>query len=253
MPSEGEKAGTDLASSFTDLMTSLAVIFILLLVAAVSIEQRALREKQQKLDQEVNGTEGRRQDLTEQLKKAFPELKITEDPNDPLGVLIIPPRWLQGFQIKSPDLPAGADDYLQGFAPRLAKVVCDPGVRSELSIVTVEGHADTTGKDAYNLGLSTKRSMQVVETSLTAVDSPSSAVSPGDQACFAKLLTASGRGRSEPITDKWGHEDREASRRVIFKVRIKSVEERNSLTLGYRESAAATKASTADLHGTAQY
>jgi outer membrane protein OmpA-like peptidoglycan-associated protein len=254
MPPRGENASRDLASSFTDLMTSLAVIFILLLVAAVSIEQKALKIKQQELDQEVNGTQNRRQNLAKQLKKAFPDLKIMEDPNDPLGVLIIPPGKLQGFQFGSSNLPPGAADYLESLAPRLAKVVCDPEVKKELSIVTVEGHADTIGKDAPNLRVSAGRSLQVVETSLNAVDSPSSSVSLTDQVCFAKLLTASGRGRSDPIMDnKSGREDREASRRVIFKVRIKSVEERNSLVTADRESAAVIHVSTANLNGTTQH
>ena len=259
MPARAESASASLASSFTDLMTSLAVIFILLLVAAVSIEQKALKEKQKALQEkqaqlafQMRGTQNRRVDVMAALKKALSgvDLDTEEDPIDPFGVLLIPPRKLEGFEWKRADLPSGARDYLENFAPRLADVVCGSSLNSELSLVTVEGHADLSGQDAYNLGLSTKRSMQVVETCLQAVDSQSTAVPSDTQACFAKLLTASGRGRSEPIMVR-GVEDPERSRRVIFKVRIKTLEEKNLLISAARRSALADSSSvTIEHHGT---
>jgi hypothetical protein len=39
-------------------------------------------------------------------------------------------------------------------------------------------------------------------------------------------LSATGRGKAEPIRDKEGIEDPEKSRRVVFKIRVRSFEEK---------------------------
>jgi outer membrane protein OmpA-like peptidoglycan-associated protein len=225
MSAPGETASASLASSFTDLMTSLAVIFVLLLVAAVSIEQKALHEKQEQLAFRLRGAQDRRLVVEEKLRDGLKglDLEIEDDLEDPYGVYLIPPRKLEGFELDRHELPTGASDYLTNFAPKLAEVVCAPSLNPELSLVTVEGHADSSGTDAHNLNLSTQRSMEVVKTCLQAVDS---VLPDWTQDCFAKLLTASGRGKSEPIKVH-GIEDSGRSRRVVFRVRIKTLEEKN--------------------------
>jgi hypothetical protein len=46
------------------------------------------------------------------------------------------------------------------------------------------------------------------------------------RACFLTFLSASGRGSSEPMLDADGKEDKMRSRRVVFKIRVRSLEQR---------------------------
>jgi hypothetical protein len=63
--------------------------------------------------------------------------------------------------------------------------------------------------------------MAVVQESL-AILSPD----PILRACFLTFLAASGRGSSEPFRDPTGKEDKARSRRVVFKIRVRSLEQR---------------------------
>ena len=49
--------------------------------------------------------------------------------------------------------------------------------------------------------------------------------------CFLKFLSASGRGSEELVLTNDGKEDPEKSRRVIFKIRVRSMEQRRVVTL----------------------
>jgi outer membrane protein OmpA-like peptidoglycan-associated protein len=224
-----EESSNNLASSFTDLMTSLAVIFILLLVASVNNQHQELSSMRNKLAQRTKSVKDRREDLMKKLKAELvpqlPNLQIEEDPKDPFGVLVIPPKKLEGFAKDHSDLPADAEGYLSNFAPKLAAVVCSDLLRSELSSVVVEGHADSSGSDEHNLRLSVARSMMVVSDSLGAVGPIGATMNQATIDCFAHLLTTSGRGKGEVLTIN-GVEDRERSRRVVFKVRLKTLEEK---------------------------
>ena len=44
--------------------------------------------------------------------------------------------------------------------------------------------------------------------------------------CYLDKLSASGRGSSEPVLDANNEEDRARSRRVQFKIRVRSLEQR---------------------------
>ena len=45
--------------------------------------------------------------------------------------------------------------------------------------------------------------------------------------CFRDLLSASGRGSAEPILTELAEEDKERSRRVVFKIRVRSLEQQH--------------------------
>jgi outer membrane protein OmpA-like peptidoglycan-associated protein len=237
-----EESSNSLASSFTDLMTSLAVIFILLLVASINNQHQELSSMRDKLAQRTKSVKDRREELMKKLKAELvpqlPNLQIEEDPKDPFGVLVIPPKKLEGFEKDHSDLPVEAEGYLNNFAPKLASVVCSVPLRYELSSVVVEGHADSSGTDEHNLRLSVDRSMMVVSDSLRAVGPTGASMSQLTIDCFAHLLTTSGRGKGETLTTN-GVEDRERSRRVVFKIRLKTLEEKE-LEAGEHVVAAAT-------------
>ena len=87
--------------------------------------------------------------------------------------------------------------------------------------IVIEGHTDSTGSDERNLPLSQERSLRVVQESLRILNAGSQ-----DRSCFLELLSATGRGSVDRILDQEGKEDMNRSRRVIFKIRVRSLERR---------------------------
>ncbi len=91
----------------------------------------------------------------------------------------------------------------------------------------VEGHTDSTGTDEHNLQLSQERSLAVVQHTLDILGHDE----PEDTACFLDFVSANGRGSKEPIRDVNGNEDKDRSRRVVFKIRVRSLEQREFQTV----------------------
>jgi outer membrane protein OmpA-like peptidoglycan-associated protein len=199
-----------MASSFTDLMASLMVIFILLFVATLSNAAK------------------RRETTTEillgALKSALAaggmdEGGIRKDDHDPYAVVIVMPEDLL-FRRGEWIVEKNGQAYLRKMIPVLSGIVCSGELRNKVGSVVVEGHTDNVWSGAMphdadgpqlNLELSQKRSMDVVRWSLVAL-----AIGP-ERDCFRRLLSASGRGQEELLPDMSGDDSRQ--RRVVFKIR----------------------------------
>lgn len=203
-----------LSNSFTDLMTSIAVIFILLLCASLYNTQ--------------SEGEASRNSVLQELQKELKEfsktgVEVRSDPKDPLGLLILVPEGLLEFQVDRADIPPRGEVFLRSFMPRLSKVICSDKFMKEINSIVVEGHTDSTGTDQYNWELSQRRSMAVVRSSLNVLDG---ANARGERGHFLHFLSASGRGKAEPVLDDSGEENRALSRRVVFKIRVRSLEQK---------------------------
>ncbi len=238
MAADSEGAG--LGSSMTDLMTSLAVIFILLLVASYNDGQEELDEQkgalaetavklgkaEQELLDKQSRTDTNRSELLVALQKALEsfaaqEIRVTPDPRDPLSLLVIVPEVLLKFALNEDKIPQNGVEFLGKFIPRLAETVCT--FKEEISAIVIEGHTDRSGTDAINLPLSQARSMAVVRESLDVLGKIT--VEPGNASlsdCFLDLLSASGRGSREPRSATRPQDNR----RVEFKIRVRSLEQR---------------------------
>lgn len=227
-----EEGASGLSSSFTDLMTSLAVIFILLLVALSNNRQEELKEQKIKyedlqriLKEKEEKSRDLRKELLTALKLEMRELaergvEVREDVKDPLGLLVVVPEGLLNFGHGQSEIPDAGTAFLDVFIPRLARSAC--AYRKELNSIVVEGHTSSAGPEELNLQLSQERSFAVVRHSLATL-----AASEGqEQECFLDLLSASGRGERD-LFYRDGVEDEAKSRRVVFKLRVRSFEQRN--------------------------
>jgi multidrug efflux pump subunit AcrA (membrane-fusion protein) len=163
-----DSEGTGLASSLTDLMTSLAVIFILLLVASHNNEQQELEAQQDDLasqQQVLARTQAEldeaRRELAEAkektgttrnqillaLQKALESfraegVRAETDHRDPLGLLVIVPEDLLKFALDDARIPLGGIRFLNRFIPTLALTVCSDDFKGEISAIVIEGHTD---------------------------------------------------------------------------------------------------------------
>jgi flagellar motor protein MotB len=204
-------SGTDhLAHSFTDLMTSLMVIFILLLLVFLK-NKAAVNE---------TVTNSLLNDLKQQLaKQQFRDKDIQLDRKDRYTIVVDIPDQLMTFKTNESELKPEGEAFLRSRAPILSTILCSGKYRDALESVIVEGHSDSTPyrgttlaeSQQLNLKLSQDRSMEVVKKTLLYLQGM-----PNERGCFLEKLSATGRGEQdlETTADK--------SRRVVFKIRINS-------------------------------
>lgn len=209
---EDQNSIDHLSSSLTDLMTSLMVIFILLLL--VFVHRTAGK------DAAVTDVLLKRllHDLTPQ---GFSDKTIKRDPRDRNAILVIVPDRLMNFAVGKSNLQPEGEQFLKTYIPSFAQILCADEFRANIESIVVEGHTDThpyTGFTAeesenLNLKLSQDRSMVVVKNALADLSGM-----PSERGCFLEKLSASGRGEQEQEATP------EESRRVILKIRVKVVE-----------------------------
>src|SRR5437660_49330 len=157
MATDSKNSSGSLASSLTDLMTSLMVIFVLLLVATLN---NASAEGENTRNLILDSLKLDLQDFARQ------GVRVEKDPADPLGLLVLVPEGLLNFAIDKTEIPEGGVQFLSDFAPRLARTACSDKYRKEISSIVVEGHTDSSGTDEHNLQLSQQRSLSVVQRTL---------------------------------------------------------------------------------------
>jgi outer membrane protein OmpA-like peptidoglycan-associated protein len=205
------RTSTDhLSSSLTDLMTSLAVIFILLLVAK-------LNNQATRTERSMTYVQGQLED-----RKLFSGGEKMRRDGDVLVVAI--PQELMSFKQATAehggaDLSAQGKEYLRATIPKLAAVLCRDEVRRRIDTILVEGHSDKKGfglgseqaDKQENLKLSQQRSMSVV--------AESSSILGTNRSCFLDLLSATGRGDARPLNVKDIYSPE--NRRVELRIRVK--------------------------------
>lgn len=192
------------SSGVTDLMTSLAVIFILLFAAYVNRVQESPESHAQ--DPPSPREEG------QQLNR--PLLKHEDRKPEVLAVSI--PDVALNFDFGESTLLPPAEAFLSETMPHYAAMVCAQGGK-EVEAFVIEGYTDDLGDDIRNLRLSQERSFAVLAKSVEVVREKL----PWAYECFLQKATANGRGRQNLLRDAAGDADRERSRRVMFKIHLR--------------------------------
>ena len=190
----------------TDLMTSLAVIFILLFTAYVSRSYESPKQ--------VLGTVEEIQTVLREQFKRF-DLVLEADPGDPRVFRIIVPEELLNFEFGNSHLSAAAQQFLSETMPLYAEALCGP-LGDKIDSLVIQGHTDDRGSDLLNWRLSQERALNVMAKGLEVIQ----AVHPWAYECFQEKASASGRGRQDLIYEDPGVPNRDKSRRVIFKLRV---------------------------------
>ncbi len=202
------------ANGLTDLMTSLVMVFILLFVAFITQTSTGAQAELQTNKEEVQTV------LRDHLSRLG--LSLNADPRDPLTLMIVVPENLLTFEFGRNRLSDQAGRFLEEAMPFYAAAVCGP-LRDTIDSLAIQGHTDDRGSDAYNLRLSQERSLAVMVKGLEVIQERM----PFAYQCFQEMTTASGRGRQELVVDHANRVNREKSRRVIFKIRLRSTEQRH--------------------------
>ncbi|ULA69664.1 MAG: OmpA-like domain-containing protein [Nitrospira sp.] len=209
----------------TDLMTSLAVIFILLFSAYVTKVSET--EPQTKVKAPVqapdrNVAKSTTEDMKGVLRDHFQrfDLSLDADPADPNVVRIVVPDALLNFEFGKGTLSSVADQFLVDAMPTYAGLLCG-AMRDRIDSLVIEGHTDDRGSDIYNLKLSQERSLNVMVKGLEVIKDSA----PWAYRCFHEKTSASGRGRQDLVLDQSRVLNRDKSRRVVFKIRLRSTDQ----------------------------
>ncbi len=209
VPGLDREAESSAAHGVTDLMTSLAVIFILLLAAYVTRE-----EPPRSPDLSVAGPPM----MAMQTQLPPHRTAVIVQSPDPDVLNIVVPDTMLNFEFgKSALLPSG-ETFLSETMPSYAAMICGAEGKRVASFV-IEGHTDDRGDELHNLKLSQERSFAVMVKALEIIRLQL----PSAYDCFQKKTSANGRGEQDLIFDEEGLVDRGQSRRVVFKIYLHPV------------------------------
>ncbi len=199
--------------SFSDLMASILIIFILLFVYKLVEYQASLSEKEQQI-QELTST---RVKIIEMLQEEFEKENIDINIDPKTGTIKLNESIL--FDTSKSELKKEGKEFAKKFIPIYVKILLgNEEVRSQLSQIIIEGHTDDVGSYMSNLKLSQDRTLSVAKFLL---DDEFDYKYKKD---LQEYITLNGRSYSDPILDKNGKINRDASRRVEIKFRLKEEE-----------------------------
>lgn len=202
-----------LSSSLTDLMTSLMVIFILLLL--VFVQRTGAKDPAAAARLLV--------ELERQLKPGAPDSPTIKQEQN--RILLIAPERLMSFESGKYLLSEKGKNFLVEKLPPIAGILYDKRFREGIESIVVEGHSDQERFRGLppdesrnrNLELSQERAMEVVKTALADLKTTSS----DEQRWFVSKLSASGRGQEDcsAATDA-----QDECRQVRFVIRVRAVD-----------------------------
>lgn len=215
-PPISHQDGSTVTHGMTDLMTSLTVIFMLLFASYVTKVSESEPKEPRPTEQGARKTET---DIRGALKDHFQRfaLSLETDPTDAHLLRIVVPDALLNFEFDKGTLSDAAERFLDEAMPTYAMLLCG-SLRDRIDSLVIEGHTDDRGTDIHNLKLSQERSLNVMVKGLEVIQR----AVPWAYGCFHEKTSASGRGRQDLVYHEGLLPDRDKSRRVIFKIRLRS-------------------------------
>ena len=199
--------------SFSDLMASVLIIFILLFVYNLIAYEESMNETE-KMIQELTST---RMKIITMLQEEFDkeDIDIIIDPKT--GAIQLNESIL--FDSGKSQLKDEGKLFAEKFIPIYVKILLgNDEIKSQISQIIIEGHTDDVGGYLYNLKLSQERSLSVAQFLIN----PEFDYKYKNE--MEKYLTINGRSYSEPILNSDGSINKDASRRVEIKFRLKEEE-----------------------------
>ncbi len=216
MAEEENEKEIDFNSSMTDLMTSLMIMFILLLVVLFN----HIGEKGKQI-RDVMAAELRDEILNNESTNSMKNLKIVADEKDPLS-FIVNIDEASGLKFDSNDakLQKQSKEKLDATYKTMVNYICKAENKKNIDSIQIIGYTDKNPVKADpkfgNLSLSQDRALTVLKEGLYLFG-----MNSNEGKCLRELASINGRGMED-----LKNSDAE-SRRVEIKIRIKSAEQQN--------------------------
>ena len=183
--------------------------------AALDEKTALLKDQQEQIDQII----GVKADVIEALKKEFSKNNIDVNIDAQTGALTLQSNVL--FNYDESDLSDAGKTALEQILPIYCKVLLQDDYKAYLAEIIIDGYTDTDGDYSYNLQLSQQRSLAVAQYLLDIQGNFLSSDQSGD---LQQFLTVNGHSMANPVLDADGNVDKDASRRVEIKFRLKDDE-----------------------------
>lgn len=203
--------------SYSDMMAALLLMFILIM-SLVMLNSMSQNEKGIRQQEEIDKIVGIRTEIIEDLKKAFENSDMGITVDEKTGAITFDSNIL--FDKGKSDLKPEGETFMKKFFPLYISVLMSDKNRNNISEIIVEGHTDSDADYMYNLDLSQKRAYSVVNYCLK---DNSQVLNDEERKYMRKIMTANGKSYSDVIIEN-GKENKDASRRVEIKFRLKEDE-----------------------------
>lgn len=181
----------------------------------LSEQEKTMAQQQEQLDQ-IIGVKAR---IIEELSKAFENSNMTVTVDQETGSIILDSSIL--FDVGRSELKNEGQRFLDNFLPTYFNVLLSEEISPYISEIIIEGHTDTTGSYMTNLKLSQERALSV---SSYIFDTYASYMPEVEIERLRYMVTANGRSWNDLVYFDDGTENKDASRRVEFKFRLKDDE-----------------------------
>ena len=188
--------------------------------ASLNEKTSLLATQQKKIDNII----GVKADVIEALQKEFSKNNVSVDIDAQTGALTLNANVL--FDYDKSELTDEGKQELADILPIYCKVLLQKDYKKYLAEIIIDGYTDTDGDYDYNLELSQKRSLAVAQY-LTEIRE--NFLSSDEISELQNYLTVNGHGSANPVLDSDGNVDKDASRRVEVKFRLKDDEMINEL------------------------
>ena len=136
------------------------------------------------------------------------------------------------FDYDQAELTDSGKQALEQILPIYCKVLLQDDYKDYLAEIIIDGYTDTDGDYSYNLQLSQQRSLAVAQY---LIDIQGNFLNDEQSQELEKYLTVNGHSMANPVLDANGNVDKDASRRVEVKFRLKDeemIDELNQLLSG---------------------
>lgn len=199
--------------SFTDLLTTILLCFMLIFIIMMVIKSLQIEEMKETLDQIM----GVRAKLVKELRVEFTDSSHGIEVDEKTGAIIFDTEIL--FAYDDAELKKESFTFLDEFIPRYLDVLLESGYEDYVAEIIIEGHTDQDGDYLYNLELAQDRAYSVAAYVLSD-DFPYKNI----QKELEEKLTVNSKSYTDFRTDEAGDYSADASRRVEFKFRLKDEE-----------------------------
>ena len=179
--------------------------------AQLEAQQTQLDEQQTQIEQLV----GLKTRLISSLSSALKAGNISASVDQTNGSIALESDVL--FESGEYELTERGKQFVDRFLPVYLEVLFSDEYKGYVSEIIIEGHTDSDGSFLNNLELSQQRALAVATYVL---GNECQAVSADIKNELRPVVTVNGRSYSDRIFDENGVEDKEASRRVVFKFRL---------------------------------
>ena len=208
--------------------------------SALDEKTAQLKDQQAQIDQII----GVKADVIEALKNEFSKNNINVDIDAQTGALTLEASVM--FDYDQAELTDAGKQALEQILPIYCKVLLQDDYMKYLAEIIIDGYTDTDGDYSYNLQLSQQRSLAVAQYLL---DIQGNFLDASQSENLEKYLTVNGHSMANPVLDANGNVDKDASRRVEVKFRLKDeemIDELNQLLSGSDDTTASDANASAE-------